>query len=119
MILFKAPTDTEQGETVYTAVFESPAFGVQTRIAADIPALNDMALLRLPAELRVIDDEAFMGLAVDGVIIPDGCTEIGSKAFAECPNLVYIKVPASVTGIADDAFEGSVQVRIDRNTTAD
>ena len=66
------------------------------------------------AMLKEIEDEAFMGLAVEGIIIPDGCTTIGSKAFADCPNLIYIKIPASVTSIADDAFEGSNQVRIDR-----
>ena len=81
---------------------------------ADIPAINDLSLLRLPSMLKEIDSEAFMCSAVEGVIIPEGCTAIGSKAFADCPNLVYIRIPASITSIADDAFEGSDFVRIDR-----
>ena len=80
-----------------------------------IPALNDMTpLLRLPSRLKVIDDEAFMGLTCEGVILPDGCESIGSRAFADCPNMIYIKIPASMTDIAEDAFEGSLNVRIDR-----
>ena len=70
--------------------------------------------MRLPAMLEEIDEEAFMGMAAEGIIIPDGCTTIGPRAFATCPNLIYVKIPASVTSIADDAFEGSDQVRIDR-----
>ena len=110
--LAKAPTDAEMGETVYTATFENAAFDVEKTVA-DIPALNDMALLKLPAGLTTIDDEAFMGLACEGILIPDGCTSIGSKAFANCSKLVYVRIPAGVEDIAGDAFDGCPLVRID------
>ena len=53
-------------------------------------------------------------LACQAVIIPDGCTSIGSRAFADCKNLLYVRIPASVTYIAGDAFEGCEQAVIDR-----
>ena len=114
MALSKGPTETAKGETLFTAAFANEAFGTVTKAAADIPALKDLSVLRLPAALKEIDDEAFRGLTVQSIIITDGCTKIGSKAFADCPNLIYIRIPASVTSIEGDAFEGSDQVRIDR-----
>jgi len=55
-----------------------------------------------------------MGLAAEGVIVPEGCTRIGPRAFADCPSLIYVRIPASVKdNIAEDAFDGSDQVRID------
>ena len=33
-------------------------------------------------------------------------TSIGSRAFADCPNLTYIYIPAATKAIAADAFAG-------------
>ena len=110
--LAKAPTETEAGETEYIAEFENPAFEKQVLFANDIPALSEMSVLRLPEQLYTIEDEAFIGLACEAVIIPDGCTSIGHKAFADCTNLVFVMIPDSVTDIADDAFEGCGQLRL-------
>ena len=85
-----------------------------SKTVSDVLALGEISIMRLPAMLEEIDEEAFMGMAAEGIIIPDGCTAIGSKAFANCPNLIYIKIPSSVTVIAEDEFVGSNQVRIDR-----
>ena len=77
-------------------------------------ALADSITIMLPSELKVIEEEAFSGAAFGAVLIPDGCTAIGSRAFADCLNLVYVRIPASVASIAEDAFEGCKQVVIDR-----
>lgn len=70
--------------------------------------------LKLPDGLTRIEEGAFQGGAFQTVYIPDGCTSIGSKAFADCPNLRYVSYAAG-TEIAEDAFEGSdVQVMEDR-----
>ena len=61
----------------------------------------------LPKALEKISAGAFMGGVFKSVKIPEGVTFIGNKAFAECPNLVQIEIPASVTVIATDAFEGT------------
>ena len=40
----------------------------------------------------------------EAVVIPDGVTEIGDRAFACCMNLQYVTLPESVTYIGEDAF---------------
>ena len=60
----------------------------------------------LPAELTAIDAEAFAGTTMQVVRLPQGLKSIGSRAFADCPDLWQILIPASVTSIADDAFTG-------------
>lgn len=80
-----------------------------------IPALKDMSVIRLPSMLEAIEEEAFEGLACEAIIVPNGCTSIGSHAFRNCKNLKYIRIPAGVE-IASDAFEGCENVVIDRVT---
>ena len=65
-----------------------------------------MGVMNLPKDVTVIEAQAFAGSSAAVVSIHDGCTKIGSKAFANCPNLCRIYIPASVTDIALDAFEG-------------
>ncbi len=79
-------------------------------------AENQFSCVSLPADLKTIEEEAFAGAAFEAVLLPDGCTAIGSRAFADCPNLVYVRIPASVVSIAEDAFAGCGQVMIDRIT---
>jgi len=64
----------------------------------------DMPLMTLPEDVTEIRDEAFVGADVRRVEIPDGCTTIGSRAFADCVDLRYVLIPDSVTEIAEDAF---------------
>lgn len=43
----------------------------------------------------------------DGIgIIPDGTTEIGSRAFEDCKDLEVVVIPHSVIVIRDIAFAG-------------
>lgn len=61
-------------------------------------------VLTLPADTRIIDEEAFMydnGFAE--VVLPDGIREIRARAFA-CTALQRINLPASLTFIDDEAF---------------
>lgn len=74
--------------------------------------LNGSALayskLTLPSSLKEIGEEAFCGNAsIEWVVIPEGTVSIGSRAFADCPSLWRVDIPASVSFIAEDAFEGS------------
>ncbi len=64
------------------------------------------AALALPADLAVIEAEAFLGDAAEMVVIPASCTAIGSRAFADMPNLHYVQLPSG-TVVAPDAFSGS------------
>ena len=74
-------------------------------IAADEP----MAL-ELPDGLLRIEDGAFEGCGAVTVGLPEGVLSIGSRSFARCAGLLMIRIPQSVTFIAEDAFEGSGQV---------
>lgn len=70
-----------------------------------IDVIPDTCII-LPSSINVIEAEAFMNTDVEKVVIPDGCTTIGSKAFADCADLVVIYMPDSVTSIATSAFDG-------------
>lgn len=75
-------------------------------VAEEIPTLA------LPSMLQIIEEEAFCGdLSIGKVVVPDGTTEIRSRAFADS-SLVAIELPDSLTRIADDAFEGCDQFRL-------
>ena len=63
-------------------------------------------ILALPNALKTIDDEAFAGADMQQIVIPDGTTRIGSRAFAGCGELLLVSIPKDVNSIADDAFEG-------------
>ena len=60
----------------------------------------------LPAGLRSIEEEAFAGSAFRYAVLAENTVSIGSRAFANCPNLIRISIPASTTEIAADAFTG-------------
>jgi len=74
-------------------------------------AYRTPTMLDLPADLTVIEDGAFIGADAEMVIIPAGCTSIGSRAFADMPNLRYVRLPAGAT-VAADAFEGCDVVEV-------
>ena len=58
----------------------------------------------LPAALTRIEDEAFSGTKMTVAYIPDGVTDLGSGAFANCMSLTQIRIPASVAVIPSDVF---------------
>ena len=62
----------------------------------------------MPMEITVIDKEAFFGAAFTYVKLSEKTTSIGWHAFADCPNLAYIYIPALTTQIDDEAF-GTLQ----------
>ena len=66
----------------------------------------------LPASLTTIETEAFSGGAFRFVQAGGSLTQIKSKAFANCPNLTYIELPASVKTIATDAFGSRTELTI-------
>ena len=71
---------------------------------AVIPDLASLTTLTLPSGLVTLEASALEGVAVQRIVLPEGLTSIESRAFAACPNLVYINLPAGLETIAPDAF---------------
>lgn len=67
---------------------------------------------RLPSSLRTIGAEAFCGAAFRYPLLPDGVKTIGKRAFADCPKLSYIYIPATVKSIDPTAFAGVSDLKI-------
>lgn len=116
-MVIQTPSDTNPGAYGFvSAVFTNEAFTAQRADGGTIPALNTLTSPTFPANLTTIEDEAFAGTPFQAIIIPDTVTAIGSRAFANCRNLVYAYIPASVTSIADDVFADCPNVIIDSNS---
>ena len=64
----------------------------------------------LPRNVRTIEDETFAGCGAEIIEINGedyGSLTIGSRAFANCPNLICVKICDYRPNFADDAFAGS------------
>lgn len=61
----------------------------------------------LPKGLITVEEDAFSGISVEEVVIPQGCLTIGHQAFSNNKELKYIVIPSSVIKIEDDAFSGT------------
>ena len=71
-------------------------------------ALADV--LKLPAGVKVIEEEAFYGVqSIDEVVLPEGVEEIGPRAFADS-SVTAVNLPDSLTEIADDAFDPDADI---------
>ena len=68
--------------------------------------------MSLPGALTEIESSAFEGDTFTHVYLGESVTSIGSRAFADCEQLLYIFIPNPDTFIADDAFDGSPNVVI-------
>ena len=72
-----------------------------------VPAYAAQGTLILPRELKTIGPEAFAGVRdVNQIVLPDGLTEIGDRAFADS-GLGLIVMTDSVEKIASTALDGS------------
>ena len=82
-------------------------------ISADICAIAEgFASLILPEAVKIIEEEAFYGdMSIEKVVVPEGATEIGSKAFADS-SLREIDLPDTLTTIANDSFEGCADLTV-------
>ena len=58
----------------------------------------------MPSGLRSIEAEAFSGVRLHYVYLPDGCDSVGESAFA-FSGVWEAHIPSSVTSIADNAFD--------------
>lgn len=67
-------------------------------------------VLTMPDSCTTIEEEAFMASPAKAINLHQVKT-VGSRSFADCPQLTQIYVSAETTAIADDAFEGCKALR--------
>lgn len=83
-----------------------------------VPAQEDM--MRLPAALTTIGEEAFAGSALTVVVVGENTTGIGDRAFMDCVELTQIIIPDSVTDFGTDVFKncGKLTIVCGQNSAA-
>ena len=109
-----APAEPTVGEADAAALIEQGETGAGRMLWEELPdgsassptLAGDGAALVLPQGLSAVAEEAFAGCEAVSVRIPDGATDIGARAFADCAALLCVRIPESVTAIAGDAFDG-------------
>ena len=99
---YKKTLDLAEGEHTLTLISESHNINVFDDFIAGEALRN---ILNVPAWVETIEEEAFSGMPMEMVVISGNCTHIGSRAFADCPNLLLVEVSENCE-IASDAFEG-------------
>lgn len=102
---------TGVGKTTVCFTLPNGESGSLELIVAGTPDPSQRTL-ELPENVSVIEEEAFAGISAAIVILPESCREIQSRAFADNSSLEYVYIPATVTSIASDAFEGCPEVII-------
>ena len=79
-------------------------------LALSVGAVAEYRTLTLPKALKSIETEAFYNdQDVRNVVVPEGVTRIGARAFVGS-GLRMIQLPASVTAIDGDPFDGADSV---------
>ncbi len=87
---------------------------------------GESTVVTIPGNVKTIGSNAFSGLGVEKVVIPESVTCIVGWAFQGCKNLSSVTIPNSVSSIGDNAFYGCSSLtfvtipnritRIERNT---
>ena len=72
----------------------------------------------LPAGLHAIEEYAFSGTPVEVVYVPEGVTEMGTRAFGNCDSLRQIWIPASLTSYSAFSLSGTSAVVVGNSETA-
>lgn len=103
-IYFRTPLS--QGQVVWISGMERAPGDTLTIVQEPIP----LRKLVFPAELTHLQDEACQGQLTDDVVFGNKIQSIGSRAFADCPNLRRVEIPVADVYIANDAFENSSNV---------
>ena len=95
------------GDNIYTFIWFGQTGGWSHMFQAPyIPVLNEYTTLVLPKGLTKVEAGAFENGAFEVVVIPEGCTSVGDRAFANCRNLKIVFAPKGFSNYAGTAFAG-------------
>ena len=114
MNIYRASSDKLSVAILYPrwTEFDAVSGGVFSDGSASPRLLGSYKAQGLPEQTVSIGEEAFAGTAYTHLYLGDRVASIGSGAFRNCAKLEYIYIPASVTSIAPDAFDGCDRVTI-------
>ena len=107
--------DMEDSNTIYLHHITLPASVAMVEYGAfwGNPLPHDTPDVVTPADLTVIEAEAFNGIDARFVWLSDRVESIGDSAFANCPNLQYVYIPYGCDSIGTNAFpEGTILLGI-------
>ena len=102
----RIPADIRNGQILTFIWFgqnEGWNFGIS---APYIPLITGQNMLVLPKGLTTVEAGAFQNGAFDVVVIPEGCTWVGERAFGSCRNLRRVVMPKGFNGFSPLAFDG-------------
>ena len=100
------PADGRSGQ-IYTFIWFGENEGWSFNFSSPyIPLLIGQNMLVLPKGLKEIEAGAFQNCAFDVVVIPEGCTWVGERAFGYCKNLHRVIAPKGFNGYSPTAFDG-------------
>ena len=68
--------------------------------------MDGLEVIRLPEGLICLEAEALSGVSGQAAVVPADCGQIGSRAFADCPDLLLLFLPEGIT-LAPDALSGT------------
>ncbi len=63
------------------------------------------------SEVAIINENAFNGLSITSVVIPNNITTIENYAFKDCKELVFVVIPDSVKKMGNNVFEGCTNLQ--------
>ncbi len=117
LLCLAVPALAEEGMNVEVIKMDGVSVIVFTpaetgRKARGIAVEREPAGFALPEALTLIEKEAFVGIAAEKVEVSENVAAIEALAFAKCPNLKQIIIPASVKKIDDSALEGCENVTV-------
>ena len=73
---------------------------------------RDGPQFRLPAELTVIEEDAFASTAVSYLMLPESLASVGEGAFSQIPTLTAVYIPEATTYIGNGAFSGAGELTV-------
>ena len=83
---------------------------VQTGTTGDCTWTLDGTVLTISGNGAMGDNSSPWGTSITEVIIEDGVTRIGNRAFERCTQLESVRIPASLSSIGESAF-GSMSLK--------
>ena len=78
---------------------------------ATVIAHRVFAIFSTYAHFRFIGDYSLCRIKVSSIVVPENITELGNSSLAECPELISVELPSTLTEIKWYAFKGDHKLK--------